>query len=229
MPVLAWLIAAAFAVAGLVPVLRSALRQPIVWILVAVGGLTSFIAQWAGRALWAPVAVTFGIPDVGTGLVVHLFVLAALGEALKIAPVLVLGHAQPTPAGEWFVYGASVGAGFGLVGAQLIIALTLAASTLPVSSVGSAVLAVALRLFPVLAHIATTAWLAWATARGRFGATFLVVVLAQTALGLVERGAGALGLPVGGLLLAALAAALYAYVWLLPVPTGNRGVQLLPD
>jgi len=229
MPVLAWLIAAAFAVAGLAPILRGTLRQPIVWMLAALGGLAFLITQWVGRALWTPVAVTFSIPDVGAGLVVHLFVMAALGEALKVAPVLVLGHSQPTPVGDWFVYGAAIGAGFGLVGAQLIIALTLAASTLPVSSVGSAALAVALRLFPVLAHIATTAWLAWATPRDRFGVTFLIVVLVQTALGLVERGAGALGLPVGGLLLAALAAALYLYVWLLPAPAANRPARLLPD
>lgn len=213
MHLVAIIIAAAFALLGLIPLVRQSARQPLIWILVILGLFAFPITQWVSRTIWEPVAVTFGILELGVGAILALLVWALLAEIFKLAPVLVVASVTESPGEEWLAYGAATGAGFGLFGAQLVIGLALAASNLPYSTPLSTGVAVVLRIFPILAHIATAAFVAWSAARGRLFSALVVAVLVQTALGLVERGHGALGTTFGAVLSALIAVLVFIYVW----------------
>ena len=224
MQLVAVLIAAAFALIGLLPLVRTHLRHPTLWMMVGVGVFAFPITQWVSRRAWEPLAFTFGISQTGVGLAVNFLVWALLAELFKFAPVLIVGAMTEAPPEDWFAYGAGAGAGFGVFGAQLVIGLALAASRLPFSTPLSTGLAIALRLFPVLTHIATTAFVSWSATRGWLGIGFLLAVGAQATLGLIERGQPALG-TVGTLLSALITLFLFLYVWTLrdrTVPARSR-------
>jgi len=216
---LAVLIAAGLVGIALVPLARGSLRQLAFWTVFVIGAFAFPIVQWVSRSVWEPLAVDLGLPHAGIGVVVNLFMWAILGEFFKVAPVLLLGVLTEVPRREWFAYGVAAGAGYALFGAQQVITLALEVSRLSVSSPASTALAIVLRLFPILAHIATTAFLAWAASQRSLGRGLLVATAAQMVLGLVERGQASLG-TVGGqslfqVLFALIAVFLFLYVWTL--------------
>lgn len=215
MQVIAVLIAAAFVLIGLFPLVRGHLKHPTLWIMMGVGLFAFPITQWVNRTIWEPLAFTFGISQAGAGLVVNLIAWALLAEVFKFAPVLIVGAMTEAPPGDWFAYGAGAGAGFGLFGAQLVIGLALAASRLPFTTALSTTLAIGLRLFPVMTHIATTAFVCWAATRRWLIRGLLIAVAAQVILGLIDRGQGALGTTLVSLLSSMIALFLFLSVWTL--------------
>ncbi len=215
MQLLAVLIAAAFVLIGLAPLARSHFRQPTFWVMLLIGGFAFPIAQWVNRTVWDPVAFSVGLPQAGVGLLVNLFVWALVAEGFKIAPVLIVGAMTEAKPRDWFLYGAAAGAGFGLFGAQQVIGYALEVSRLPLSTPLSVAVAIALRVFPILAHIATTAFVGWAAARGWLGRGLLAAALAHLLLGLIERGQGAIGMLLGNLLFGLVALFLFLYAWTL--------------
>jgi len=215
MQVIAVLIAAAFVLIGLFPLARGHLKHPTLWIMMGVGLFAFPITQWVNRTIWEPLAFTFGISQVGAGLVVNLIAWALLAEVFKFAPVLIVGAMTEAPPGDWFAYGAGAGAGFGLFGAQLVIGLALAASRFPFTTALSTTLAIVLRLFPILTHIATTAFVCWAATRRWLIRGLLIAVAAQVILGLIDRGQGALGTTLGPLLSSMITLFLFLSVWTL--------------
>ncbi len=210
---LAVLIAAALTVLALLPLGRSSFRQSTFWVLAGIGIFVFPIVQWVNRTVWEPLAVNLGIPDVGAGLIVYLFVWALLTEGFKIAPVLVVGTMTEAKPSEWFAYGAATAAGFSLFAAQQVIGYALEVNRLALGTPGSTALAIVLRLFPILAHIATTAFVAWSIPRGWLWPALVAATAAQTVLGLVERWQAALGPLLGWLLFALIA--VFLYVWTL--------------
>jgi len=230
MQLLAVLIAAAFALIGLVPLARSAFRQPTVWVILVIGAFAFPIAQWVTRIVWEPAAGGLGLPQAGVGLAITLLVWALVGEVFKIAPVLIVGAMTEAPPRDWFAYGAAAGAGFGLFAEQQIIGYALEVARLsfstPLSTPLSAAVAIAFRLFPILAHTATTAFVAWATTRGWLGRGLLAATLAHLLLGLIERGQGSLGILLARLLFGAVALFLFLYAWSLREQTLQRPSRL---
>jgi hypothetical protein len=224
---LAVLIAAVLTVLALFPVARRYLRQPSVWMLVVVGVFAFPIAQWVNRTIWDPLAAQFGVPDVGWGMVLNLLVWALLTEGFKFAPVAIVGAFSDVPARDWYALGAAAGAGFGFFAVQQVIAFALEVSRLSVGTPGSAALAIFCRFFHILAHVATTTFVARAVPRGRLWGAFLAAAAAQVVLGLVEQGQGTLGPILGNLLFSLIALLLYLYVWTLrdripgPQPVGG--------
>jgi len=225
MQLLAVVIAAAFVLIGLVPLARSHFRQPTFWVMLVIGAFAFPIAQWVNRTVWDPAAFGVGLPQAGVGLLLNLFVWALVAEGFKIAPVLIVGAMTEAPPRDWFVYGAAAGAGFGLFGAQQVIGYALEVSRLPLGTPLSAALAIVLRLFPILAHIATTAFVGWATTRGWLGRGLLAAAAVHLLLGLVERGQGTMGTLLGNLLFGLIALFLFLYAWTLRdhiVPRSSR-------
>lgn len=215
MQLLAVFIAAALVLIALAPLARGHFRQPTFWMLLGIGVFAFPIAQWVNRAVWEPLAVARGIPQGGFGLVVALFVWALLGEVFKFAPVLIVGALTEAKPRDWFAFGAAAGAGFALFAAQQVIGFALEISRLPLGSPANAALAIALRLFPILAHIGTTAFVAWGTTRGWLYWGLFLAAAAQTLLGLVERWQTSMGALLGGLLFALIASFIFLYVWTL--------------
>lgn len=215
MQLLALPIAAAFVVIALLPLARQYFRQSPFWILLIIGTFAFPIVQWIYRLVWEPAAFSLGVPQAGAGLVLNLCVGAFLGEAIKVAPAIIVSVWSKASRRDWFAYGAAAGAGYALFGAQQVIRFALEVSRLPLSTPGSTALAIGLRLFPILAHVATTAFAAWAASRGRLGRGLLIATAAQVILGLVERGQASMGQALGQLLFALIAVFLFVYVWML--------------
>ncbi|HEV8338972.1 MAG TPA: hypothetical protein VGR25_04860 [bacterium] len=217
MRLLAVLIAAAFALIGLVPLARSAFRQPTFWVMVVIGAFVVPIAQLVTRTVWEPAAVGLGLPQIGVGLGVTLLVTALVGEVFKVAPVLIVGAMTEAPPRDWFAYGAAAGAGFGLFAEQQIIGFALEVARLafstPLSTPATAAVAIAFRFFPILAHTATTAFVAWAASRGWLGRGLIIATLVHLLLGVIERGQGSLGTLLARLLFGAVAVFLFLSVW----------------
>jgi len=219
MQLLAVPIAAALVLVALLPLVRDSLRQTAFWSIFGIGALTFPIVQWVSRTVWEPLAVDLGLSAGPVGLLLNLLVWAGLGEAVKITPVVLMGVLVDVRRREWFAYGVAAGAGYALFGAQQVIALALEVSRLPLTSPGSTALAILLRLFPILAHIATTAFAAWAASQRLLWRGLLVATAAQMVLGLVERGQASLGTVAGQslfqVLFALIAVFLFLYVWTL--------------
>lgn len=215
MQLLAVPIAAAQTLLALFLLARRSFRQSSFWILVALGYLAAYIAQWAGRSVWDPLTYDLGIPQAGAGLVVSVAGRALLAEAFKFAPVVVLGLLGGFSAYDWFAFGAAAGAGFGFFVAQQLVAFALEVYRLALSTPAVTLLVVVLKVFPVLAHAATTAFLAWCLPRGWLFRGLLLATAAQTVLAVVERGLAALGPAPGNLLFSGLAAAVFVAVWVL--------------
>jgi hypothetical protein len=215
MHLLAVPIAAAQTLLALLLLARRSFRQSSFWILVALGYLAAYIAQWAGRSVWDPLTYDLGIPQVGAGLVVSVAGRVFLAEAFKFAPVLVLGLLAGLSAHDWFAFGAAAGAGFGFFVAQQLVAFALEVNRLALSTPALTLLVVVLKIFPILAHAATTAFVAWCLPRGWLLWGLLLATAAQTLLALAERGQAALGPALGNLLFAGLAALVFVAVWVL--------------
>lgn len=215
MHLLAVVIAVAFVFIGLAPLARSHFRHSTLWVMLALGAFAFPIAQWVNRTVWDPLAFTLGLPQAGVGLLVSLFVWALVAESFKIAPVLIVGAMTEAPPRDWYVYGAAAGAGFGLFGAQQVIGYALEVSRLPLSTPVSAALAIALRLFPILAHTATTAFVGWAIPRGWLSRGLLLATAAHLLLGLIERGQSSIGIVFGNVLFGLIALFLFLYAWTL--------------
>ncbi len=227
---LAVLIAAAFALIGLIPLARSAFRQPTFWVMLVIGAFAFPISQWVSRTLWDPLSIGLGIPQIGVGLGVTFLVRALVGEVFKAAPVLVVGSMAEAPPRDWFVYGAAAGAGFGLFAEQQIIGFALEvvrlAFSTPLSTPASAAGAIFFRLFPILAHTATTAFVAWSATRGWLGRGLLAATVAHLILGYIERGQGSLGTLLARSLFGAVALFLFLAVWSLRDQALKRPARL---
>jgi len=215
MSLLAVLIAAALTFVALLPLVRPHFRQPTFWALVAVGVFSFPIAQWVNRTVWDPLAAQLGVPEAGLGLVLGLFVWALLTEGFKFAPVTIVGLMTGAAPRDWYAYGAAAAAGFSFFAAQQVIGFALEVSRLPLSTTGSTALAILLRFFPILGHIATTTFVAWATPRGGLIRALLLATAVQTLLGLVEREQAAAGPLLGNVLFALITLFLFLYVWTL--------------
>src|SRR3989304_5292554 len=155
-------IAAALTFLALLLLVRQYFRQPTFWILVALGYIAAYIAQWTGRTVWDPLTFDLGIPQAGAGIVVNMLGRAFLAEAFKFAPVLVIGLMTEMSSRDWFAYGAAAGAGFGFFVSQQLIAFSLEVYRLSLSTPALTLLTVLLKFFPILAQTATTAFVAWA-------------------------------------------------------------------
>ncbi|MDQ7848668.1 MAG: hypothetical protein QN152_07155 [Armatimonadota bacterium] len=212
MQLLAVPIAAAQALLALFLLAPRAFRQSSFWVLVALGYLAAYIAQWAGRSVWDPLTYDLGIPQVGAGLVVSVAGRALLAEAFKFAPVLVLGLVAGISTRDWFAWGAAAGTGFGFFVAHQLVAFALEVSRLALSTPALTLLVVVLKVFPILAHAATTAFVAWCLPRGWLFWGLLLATAAQTVLALAERGQAALGPALGNLFFAGLAALVFVGV-----------------
>src|SRR3970040_1381070 len=86
MQLLAVPIAAALTFLALLLLVRQYFRQPTFWILVALGYIAAYIAQWTGRTVWDPLTFDLGLPQAGAGIVVNMLGRAFLAEAFKFAP-----------------------------------------------------------------------------------------------------------------------------------------------
>ncbi len=199
----------------LVALARSHFRQPSFWILAALGYVAAYIAQWVGRAVWEPLTFDLGIPQAGGGVVITVFGSVLIGEALKFAPVLLIGLMEEFSPRDWFAYGAAAGAGFGFFVAQHLIGFSLEVYRLALSTFTLTTFVVLVKVFPILAHTATTAFVASAMPRGWLLRALLLASAAQTVLGLVERGQAGLGMVLGNLLFALIAVFVFLYVWTL--------------
>lgn len=208
-------IAAAFALIALAPLARSHLRHSTFWMLLALGAFAFPIAQWVTRSLWDPLAVSFGVPQGGIWGVATLYVRSLVDEVFKIAPVLIVAAMGEAPQRDWYAYGAAAGAGFGLFGAQTVIAYALEAARLGLSSPASLAMALLLRFFYVLPHVATTAFVGWAAPRGWLGRALAAAAAAHLILALLERGQGTIGTVLGGVLIALVALFFFLYAWTL--------------
>src|SRR3972149_9791064 len=96
---------------GLLLLVRQFFRPPPFWILVALGYIAAYIAQWTGRTVWDPLTFDLGIPQAGAGIVVNMLGRAFLAGGFKFAPVLVIGLVTGVSSRGWFAYGGGGGGG----------------------------------------------------------------------------------------------------------------------
>src|SRR3972149_9303815 len=94
---------------GLLLLVRQFFRPPTFWILVALGYIAAYIAQWTGRTVWDPLTFDLGIPQAGAGIVVNMLGRAFLAEAFKFAPGLVIGLMTEMSSPHWVASGAAAG------------------------------------------------------------------------------------------------------------------------
>lgn len=207
-------IAAAFALVGLLPLAQGHMRRPLLWACVLAGAITGPIAREGTQLAWdwlGPVGIVAGNP---TGSSVFLLLTAAIGELVKAtAPLAVVSFARADTT-DAIAYGAAAGAGFSFAATQqvLTLAMRLIGSTF-ITPVSMAV-AVVGWVFPVLAHIATTAYVTRAGVRGGLGAAYLVAAVAQFALGWLPGHLPIVaGVATGAVVTGLLAFTLYAFLW----------------
>src|SRR3970282_813890 len=91
MQLLAVPIAVALTFLALLLLVRQYFRQPTFWILVHVGYIAAYIAQWTGRTVWDPLTFDLGLPQAGAGIVVNMLGRAFLAEAFKFGAGLGFG------------------------------------------------------------------------------------------------------------------------------------------
>src|SRR3972149_2846493 len=84
-------IAAALTFLALLLLVRQYFRQPTFWILVALGYIAAYIAQWTGRTVWDPLTFDLGIPQAGAGIVVNMLGRGFPAGAFKFAAGLGVG------------------------------------------------------------------------------------------------------------------------------------------
>src|SRR3989304_10062646 len=107
MQLLAVPIAAALIFLALLLLVRQYFRQPTFWILVALGYIAAYIAQWTGRTVWDPLPFHLGITQAGAGIVVNMLGRAFLAGAFKTAPGLVIGLMTERSSRAWVAHGAA--------------------------------------------------------------------------------------------------------------------------
>src|SRR3989304_1288013 len=91
MQLLAVPIAVALTFLALLLLVRPYFRQPTFWILVALGYIAAYIAQWTGRTVWDPLTFDLGLPQAGAGIVVNMLGRGFLAGAVKFGPGLGIG------------------------------------------------------------------------------------------------------------------------------------------
>jgi hypothetical protein len=206
-------IAAAFALVGLMPLGQGYLRRPLLWACVVAGAITGPIAREGTQLVWDWLGPAGALASHPTGSTIYLLVTAAIGELVKATAPLAAITAVRTDAAGAIAYGAAAGAGFGFVATQqvLTLAMKLVGSTF-ITPLSTAI-AVVGWVFPMLAHIATTAYVTRAGARGGLGLAFVVAWLVQFALGLALRLPVIGGVATGIVVTAIIGFGLYASLW----------------
>lgn len=208
-----FVIAAVFALLGLLPLAGRSIRRPLLWLCLLGGVAAGFLAREATKMAWDWLGPIGGLERSAVGLTVNLLIAALAGELLKATAPLAVIIFAPTDAVTGLAYGAASGAGFGLVAGQRFLALALGLSGTPFITPLSTAVAVVSWFFPTLAHIVTTAYLVRAGVRGGLGLALLFVVALQTILGLAQKLPLAGGIPTGALLTAAISLWLLIYLW----------------
>src|SRR3972149_3989768 len=101
MQLLAMPIAAALTFLALLLLVRQYFRQPTFWILVALGYIAAYIAQWTGRTVWDPLTFDLGLPQAGAGIVGNMLGGGLLAGGLQIAPGPGAWPVGPRAAAPW--------------------------------------------------------------------------------------------------------------------------------
>lgn len=180
-------IAAAFALAGLLPLALGDLRRPITWLCFVAGALGGFFAREATALAWEVLGPLGDLSNSPAGSMIHQLIASGIGELLKaIIPIAVILSAS-TRASTGLSYGAAAGAGFALINAQLVLDKVLELVGSPFVTPLSTALAVIGWFFTSLGHVTTTAYVTWAAVSGGFGRAFLVAWAIQFALVLAQR------------------------------------------
>lgn len=206
-------IAAVFALLGLLPLAGRIIRRPLLWLCLLGGVAAGFFAREAAQMAWDWVGPIGGLERGPAGLTINLLIAALVGETLKATVPLVAISFTPTDAVTGLAYGAASGAGFGLVAGQKFLALALGLVGTPFITPLSTTVAVVAWFFPTLAHIVTTSYLIRAGVRGGLGLAFLFVVALQTIFGLAQKLPLAGGIPTGVLVTAVVSLWLLGHLW----------------
>ncbi|MDI6772567.1 MAG: hypothetical protein QME77_08260 [bacterium] len=220
-------IAASFALLGLLPLAGSRIRRPLLWLCLLGGVAAGFFAREATKMAWDWVGPIGGLERGPAGLTINLLIAALVGEILKATGPLVAISLTPADAVTGLAYGAASGAGFGLVAGQQFLAMALGLVGTPFITPLSTAVAVVAWFFPTLAHIVTTAYLIRAGVRGGLGLALLFVVALQTIFGLAQKLPLAGGIPTGVLLTAAISLWLLAHLWRARLRAGAQ-VSIVP-
>jgi hypothetical protein len=206
-------IAAVFALIGLLPLAGRDLGRPWLWACVLAGVITGPIAREGTQLVWdwlGPVGTLAGNP---TGSGVFLLITAVIGELVKATVPLAVVSLAPTDAVTAIAYGAAAGAGYGFMATQRVLALAMGLVGSTFITPLSTFIAIVGWFFPVLAHIATTAYVARAGVRGGLGLAFLLAWAVQFALGLAQRLPVVAGMAIGMIVTAVIALCLFAALW----------------
>lgn len=190
-------IAALFALAALVPLARGSLRRPLLWLCLAAGALVHPIAREGMQIGWDWVRPMAGLADGPAGSVAYLLIAAAVGELVKVTVPLLAIVTTPADSVTGLAYGAAAGAGFGFMATQHVLRMALGLVGSPFITAASTAVAVVGWFFTLLAHAATTGYLARAGVRGGFGLAYLFVWAVQAVLGLAQRLPVIAGIPTG--------------------------------
>jgi len=219
-------IAAAFALIGLIPLAQGYLRRPWLWGCVVAGAITGPIAREGTKLVWDWLGPAGALASNLTGSGIYLLVTAALGELVKATAPLAAVSFVRTDTAAAIAYGAAAGAGFGFAAAQqvLTLAMRLVGSTF-ITPLSTAI-AIVGWIFPVLAHIATTAYVTRAGVRGGLGLAFIVAWVVQFALGFAQQHLPIIaGVGIGTVATAIIAFGLYASLW----SARNRALAASPS
>jgi hypothetical protein len=160
---------------------RRRLREPWLLIAGAAGALAFPVALLLANPIQALFASLFGwdMDAYSTSLeigLVGVVATASVNEVFKLAPAL-LAWSFSGEQGDALTFGAAAGAGFGIVGAAQVIALALAARSLPITSPAGFATSLVQQFAFVTMSAATTALAAYGTARRRFGTSLLAAIL----------------------------------------------------
>ncbi len=201
-------IAAVFALLGLLPLAGRHLGRPLLWACLLAGIVTGPIAREGTQLAWEWLGPFGDLAKSPSGSTVHLLLTAAVGELLKATAPLAAISFTATDVATGIAYGAAAGAGFGFMATQQVLAMALGLIGSPFITPLSTVMAVVGWCFPVLAHVATTAYVTRAGVRGGLGFAFLFAWFMQFGLGMAQR------LPVVGGVPTALPATAFITLWL---------------
>ena len=203
---------------------RGQLRKPWFFVAFIVGAIVFWIAALLVDPIQALVAYLFGwdigaySTSIGVGLVGAL-IAATINEIFKLAvtlPTLSRGGAEADAA----AFGASVGAGFGAVGAYQVLGLALVARTLHMGAPDNLVTPLVQQFGFVAANAASTALAAYGATHGQLGVCLGGAVLFQTLYSLLGLlfALEVYTLPVWTMLAVAVALAMLAYAVVLSLP-----------
>ncbi|MDR7484811.1 MAG: hypothetical protein QN187_05705 [Armatimonadota bacterium] len=221
-PSYATVIAGLFALAGFLPLAWPVLRRPGVWLCLVAGAAVSPIAREAAQMAWDWAGPYVGQVTTPGGAAAYLLIVAAVSELVKVTAPLLAIIARPADALVGLAYGAAAGAGFAFVSAQPVLASALQLVGSPYITAVSSTAAVMGWLFPILAHVCTTAYLARAGARGGFAVAFLFVWALQFVLGFAQQHLPVwAGIPAGLLVTMVASLWLFGFLWAARVRAGR--------